>query len=363
MTRTATLLAALFAALAVRANPVHVADIRQTPTMGLDWVWDVVLSAPDLLLVTSHRDGDLHVFRRNAEGGVAWLATADLNAQLGEEKRHMDAYVVASGDEMFVGGAWTHHHGDNDSIGLLRYGWDRATQKLTFRSHQPTPACDDLLVSPDGKSLYAAMHYARAVQVFRLRGSEPPEPAQSLVGEGRGSKLALSPDGKTLYSSHREGVSWFAVGADGVLSEGGTLKIGGLTGSARYNALSVSPDGRHVYWAVVEKNREGCVWALPRSAVDGSLTAGSEQRAPVFSGVTEIAWVSPERALFSGGPESPAGGLGWFQRDPSTGALSNADKLRATPAWSLAYDPVATLVYLGGFWSSKHFSVYRSTDD
>jgi WD40 repeat protein len=363
MPRTATLLAALLAALSVRSNPVHVADIRQTPAMGLDWVWDVKLAAPDLLLVTSHRDGDLHVFRRGAEGGVALLATADLNAQLGDAQRHMDPYVASSGDEVFVGGAWTHHHGDNDSIGLLRYGWDAATEKLTFRSHQPTPACDDLLVSPDGRSLYAAMHYARAVQVFRLRGTEPPEPTQSLGGEGRGSKLALSPDGKTLYSSHREGISWFAVGTGGVLSEGGTLKIGDLAEPARYSALSVSPDGRHVYWAVVEKNRQGCVWTVPRSAVDGSLTAGRDERDPVFSGVTGIAWVSPERALFSGGPESPAGGMGWFDRDPTTGALSNADKLRATPAWSLAYDPVAKLAYLGGFWSSKHFSVYRLTDE
>jgi 6-phosphogluconolactonase (cycloisomerase 2 family) len=355
---------ALLAAACPGQQPLqHVRDVRQTDGMGLDWVWEVKLRGPHLL-VTSHRDGDLHVFRRDTTGGVVRVATADLNGQAAQPTRHMDPYAAVAGGAVFVAGAWTHHHGDGDGIGLFHYGWDEAAGTLRFRDHQRASAAGGLLAAPGGKRLYLAAPYARAVLVYRLDGEQPPQLEQTLAGPGRGARLALAPNGRTLYSCHADGVAAFAVQPEGRLADAGVVAANPPSGEPREQALSVSPDGRHLYATLTIKQRPGTLRTFACTP-SGALSLVSAREDPALAGLADIAWLDDGRGLFCGVPDSAAGGLGWFRRDPRDGALAEFARLkhRANPAWRLACDPETGLIYLGGFWSSKQFSVFRWTGE
>jgi 6-phosphogluconolactonase len=115
---------------------------------------------------------------------------------------------------------------------LFVYGYDTATGVLTKRSEAPLlqdPAAypsgtrlepSDLLLSPDGKHLYATVRGAEVLSIFDVAADGSLALRANVSCGGRNPRgLCLSPEGKYLYCANVEtGVRCFSVGADGGLT-------------------------------------------------------------------------------------------------------------------------------------------------
>jgi len=232
-----------------------------------------------------------------------------------------------------------------------------------------------LAVSPDGKSVYATSDFAGkgAIAVFardprthaltQLRGS-----AGCVSSDGSGGScakgaalhgttaIAVSPDGRNVYAissyGHGDGISVFArdprtgalaqfPGTDGCITLTGTAGAC-ATGTETFfvggvGSIAVSADGRSVYavsvGAVDVFARDPATGALgqlakPLGCVGGSSSAGSCTKGRGLLDAKVVA-VSPDgRNVYvaggSGDSNTPTGDLAVFERDPATGALTQA---------------------------------------
>jgi 6-phosphogluconolactonase (cycloisomerase 2 family) len=151
-----------------------------------------------------------------------------------------------------------------------------------------------------------------------------------LAGLGGARGLALSPDGKNVYvaSQTDDSVVNFSRNAAGGLVFAETQKDGtnGIDGLGGASAVTVSPDGAHVY---VAGTAEDAIAIFSRSATTGALafvgfvrdgTAGVD----ALAGVRSVA-VSPDGAhVYAAAFDDRA--VMVFARDPISGALSAIEK-------------------------------------
>lgn len=196
---------------------------------------------------------------------------------------------------------------------------------------------ESIAVSPDGRSVYAAAPDADAVTAF-ARDLDTGEltfvevERDGVVGADgldAATSVVVSPDGRYVYAAGRidDTVAIFA--RDAPTSALGYLGLvrngeGGVTGLDAPRVLALSPDGGHLY---VASQTSGSVAAFARSAATGLLTF-VEAEVDGEGGVDGLAFaqavaVSPDGlAVFAGGGSDDA--LVQFDRDPASGALSFA---------------------------------------
>ena len=189
-------------------------------------------------------------------------------------------------------------------------------------------------VSPDGAHLYITELFDDTLDVFRRDAAtgklsfveEHADDAAGVDGLGGPFDVAVSPDGDHVYVAAVEGaVSVFARDpGSGRLTfvevvRQGVNGVDGITGAF---ALTISPDGAHVYVG----NREGnTVAVFSRNAATGALTFVEAQRDGVggvdgLAGVQAIAISSDGDSVYVTGRNEDA--LAVFSRNPATGGLT-----------------------------------------
>ncbi len=129
--------------------------------------------------------------------------------------------------------------------------------------------------------------------------------------------ICISPDGRHVYVTQRgEGahgeVLWFARGADGKLTLGGSIETAGK----RPNGIVISPDGKHVY-ALDEEGAEA-INRYERNESTGALTAlGTAAAGEVPRDIA----ISPSGLLVYVA-NAGAKTLGEYTRNPANGVLT-----------------------------------------
>jgi DNA-binding beta-propeller fold protein YncE len=225
-----------------------------------------------------------------------------------------------------------------------------------------------IAISRDGGSVYVGANSSFAVAVFsrdRATGRLRQLPGRAgCVGIARGCTyrnignidgLALSPDGRSLYSwDWYEGtISVFLRGGKGLVRPSRRrLCRGAAGGGCTASALAVSPDGRHVYMAVphqdeagistggvvkgFRRRRDGTLVQLP--GVAGCLAqrypAAAEEGCGSAVGLgfaTDIAIAPGGRTMYVS--DGARGSIAIFRRDPLSGALSQARGGDACVSW------------------------------
>ena len=252
---------------------------------GLDGIFAVVVSPDGRQIYTaSGVDDSVTVFSRQANSGaltfveghkdnVAGVDGLDgaISATISPDGRHV--YVAAA-----IDGA------------IVVFSRDVVSGKLTFLAAYrgnsvagpPLSLPVSLTISPDGQHLYAADMRNDAIIVFRRDETSGHlayvEAQKDKVGGVAGLdgpvSLTVSPDGRHVYVAGIYGDAVVVFQRD---KETGTLRfleakkngLNGLTGLDRASAVTVSPDGRHVY---VTGSAQGVVAAFSRNTRTGALT-------------------------------------------------------------------------------------------
>jgi len=196
---------------------------------------------------------------------------------------------------------------------------------------------ESLAVSTDGRSVYAASPDADAVAVFaRDRESGAlafveveRDGVAGVDGLDAATSVVVSPDGRFVYAAGRidDAIAIFARdAATSALTYLGLVRnaAGGVTGLDAPRVLALAPDGRHLYAAA---QTSGSVAVFARDAATG-LLAFVEAQVDGADGVDGLAFaqavtLSPDGfSVFAGGGTDDA--LVRFDRSPTTGALTFA---------------------------------------
>ncbi len=221
-------------------------------------------------------------------------------------------------------------------------------------------SCRDVEVSPDGKQVYTGGSSDATIGVFARDAATGKLTFLSSVKDGVGGvdgiagveDLVLTPDGKHLYAAGRadDAVAAFERDATtGALTfvEREKNGLGGVTGLDRPLALDVSPDGMHLYVASGSNaNFAGsdALTLFTRDAATGALTfveayvEGAAQGAATIDGIDQVSdvKVSPDGKHVYAAAEvdtlaGPRGnGNDWiarFDRDAATGKLTWKERI------------------------------------
>lgn len=196
---------------------------------------------------------------------------------------------------------------------------------------------ESLAVSPDGASVYAASPDEDALAVFARDGESGSldfvEVERDAVGGVDGldasTAVVVSPDGRHVYAAGRldDAVAIFSRdAATSALTYLGLVRNaeGGVSGLDGPRMLALAPDGRHLYAAAQTSDS---VAAFARDTATG-LLGFVEAKLDGAGGVDgldfaqAVALTPDGRSLFAGGGSDDA--LVRFDRDPATGALGFA---------------------------------------
>jgi YVTN family beta-propeller protein len=133
------------------------------------------------------------------------------------------------------------------------------------------------------------------LQQFGASGSGALSPLSVSVTPGHGRGIAVSPDGKNVYTAGGVSVAQYAVTADGTLSALSPATVPALNqegGTAEVGSIVVSPDGRSVYAATVPNGVGGGSVVQFDRAQDGTLTAKTPSA--VFIGEGQTLAITPD---------------------------------------------------------------------
>lgn len=349
---------------------------KQNDAIVLDWVQRIDL-VPGYALVTSHRGGVIHFYRRDAaSGALAHKGLVPLAEELGHKGRHLDAFPVLSEKKiLYATGYWTHGHSNADGLGLSWYRFDpeKGTAERLGRIESDAGY---LCALPGGKHLLLASPFGGTVQRVELDAETgAPKLGAQAKGDGLGGPLQFSPDGKFAYCYRDGKIGCLALGADGSFEPKGSCDAEGLEpkGSIRAAGLGVSPDGRQVYlnlYGYGEKDPDGkfpgynALGLFSRNAETGALVFVKRlDPGPKMKGINQFVFEADgTRGYFSSGPETGACGVGWFTRDPGTGALAHGGTAPETRrgVGQFAYDPALGVLYVSGTATTKSFWIYKT---
>lgn len=245
-------------------------------------------------------DSAIAVFARDETTGMLAFVEAE-----GVPFDGVGAELVFSADDahLYLGSRRLHAYARAPGTGALAY--------LGSESHGFT----NLAMSPDGSHLYSAgtvavSVYARNATSGGVTSIEP--------GFGEARDVAVSPDGAHVYVADGTGVRVW--GRD---ATAGTLTLAHVDTTAyTVSSLTLSPDERNVY---VTGERGNAITALRRDTASGDLETMQVVRNGVdgAEGLAGASWatLSPDGShLYAVGRNEDA--LGVYSRDPLTGALA-----------------------------------------
>ncbi len=319
------------------------------------------------LFATSHRDGRVNVFRRDPATGLLTFASyVDLAVQLGHPGRHLDAFPgLARRNLLYVTGMWTHASSDRDSLGISWYEFD---PKDGSARRAGTIPCDAgaILPAPGGQGLYLGAVFSKAIYAVSLDAATGrPTIGAKTVGRGIGGLCVPSPDGRQLYSLDGQAVGWVEAAPAGSLAYGGSCDLAPLAprSGLRASTVAIPPDGKHAYVAMWTYGYNS-LGLFGRDEKTGALSFMKKLDAhPSMVGINHMVFTADgKRGYYSSSPENSGACLGWFTRDPETGALEFggvAEKSRIGPN-HFAFAPESGTIYLAGNWNTKYFSIYSA---
>lgn len=227
------------------------------------------------------------------------------------------------------------------------------------------PGAFDVLLSPDGKHLYASAIIESGIVVFECDALTGQLSLLQQLGPAQGvganpTRPALSPDGRHLYlgsaslvSSPTPLISVFERDPSS-----GLLAFASSVEAQSYpQRITVSPNGAHVYVS----SAYGGFRAWSRDATSGALTPVS---APFLGDVNDLALTADGLVGYLvGGSNSsgPVGELHYSSRNPSTGELALLGGYSSIyglvkPAIGAALSSGDTHLYVAG---SGYLSVFR----
>ena len=266
---------------------------------------------------------------------------------------------------------------DGDGLGTISYQWKRNGRPIKNTIEDDDNGTDGLgganavVVSPNGKFVFVTGSSANenAVSWFQRSSATGALTYEGTLDDGvngvdglsGANAVTISPDGSHVYVTGGEenALSWFEVNSStGALTYEGTLEdekdnVDGLFGA---NSVVVSPDGAHVY--ATASSEEAVSW-FTRNSSTGVLTYGGsieDDDAGIdgLGGANSVA-VSPDGSYVYVTGESD-NSVSWFSRNSSTGALTyggtledekdNVDGLFG--ANSVAVSPTGSTVYATG---------------
>ncbi|MBI3831188.1 MAG: beta-propeller fold lactonase family protein [Planctomycetes bacterium] len=347
-------------------------EIKEEGDLKLDWAWQTYVTGP-MFFLSVHHSGTINSFSRDEKtGDLKFLNSVNVATELQRTGTHVDLnYTVSNKNILYVGGAWTHAHGDEHSIGLRWYKVDPKNGSFTKLGELPCIAVAGMVPSSNPNLFYLCAQFAHCVIEVNLDPADgKPTLGNKIVGKGIGGGMVPSPDGMHFYSVSAEGIGWLNSDKDGKLAYASSVEIPDLPSSADSNNLFVSPDGKHVYFCTrYDYGKPGGSKSFgaifKRDANTGALTFAEKMEISKLGGLARMAFTSDGRiGYFCGGPESPAAGLGYYKRDPETGRLTFGGKAAGgNPTWFFTYTPDTNTIYLSGFWSTKTFKIFSVPQD
>ncbi|MEH2090867.1 beta-propeller fold lactonase family protein [Nostoc sp.] len=295
--------------------------------------------SPDgkFLYATGYDDSAVAVFERDTTTGALSFVEVQIDGTNG-----VDGLAGAESLTVSPDGKFLYASGYSDSA-IAVFERDITTGALSFVEVQidGTNGVDglagakSLIVSPDGKFLYATGYDDSAVAVF---DRDTTTGALSFVevqidntngvdGLAGAEFLTVSPDGKFLYAAGYDDSAVAVFERDtttGALSFVEVQKddTNGVDGLAGAKSLTVSPDGKFLYAAGYD---DSAVAVFERDTTTGKLSFVEVQKDGISSvdglgGVSSIT-VSPDgKYLYAAGYDDSA--VAVFERDTTTGKLS-----------------------------------------
>ncbi len=290
---------------------------------------------------------------------------------------HAAAIVVSpDGQHVYVAGS------RDDAV--TSFSRDSASGALTFLEAQKEGTAGvegiryarALAITPDGEFLYAAGQKSDAIAVFKrntLTGwltfiEVQHQGVLGVAGIAEPLALTVSPDGAHLYvaSGDQSSVTVFVRDrATGRLMLG-PADVEGDLGVAGIHSVAVSPDGAFVY---ATRQDDDAIVVFRRNRTTGGLTFTDvvSHGMDGVDGLYGVFWVtlSPDgRRLYAASTLGHS--VAAFERDTKTGALTFLEKQRGTPtreclafARSVAVSPDGRDVYVAGA-SSNAIVAYRA---
>ncbi len=330
--------------------------VRPSDVAELAGARSIVASSDSRYLYAASQSGAIATIERSADGDLSVLQTV-VNAGGGGPAPLDIASLALSPDGRSLYAALS------ASDALAVFDRDEATGLLAWRETLPAagvgapfdfPAA--LLVSPDGRQLYVTASNSASLLTFS-RDATTGELifADSLDVGGPGlagaSAITISPDGRHLYvvaSGDKSLVTLARKAATGQVSHVETLfddtPMAGGLDGA--SAVAVSPDGRHV---VVAGGFDDALAIFARDAATGrlefrDLVTNGEAGVPALDGPQSIAFSADGETLFVAAINSDA--ITAFRRDAASGILTPVLVLDGANASAPVLDGVRSLALL-----------------
>ncbi len=251
---------------------------------GLSGAFSVFVS-PDgkNVYVTGVYDNAVSIFSRDELAGTLTFIGIQQDGQNGVDYLAFPFNVSGSSD-----GNYIYALGANDNA-INVFERNPTNGLLTFKEAQVEgnvgvegmnyPVC--IAVSPDGNQIYTAANGSGAAVVFKkesdggLSFTESQKSGTSgVTGLGKPYSLVVSPDGKNVYAAAYDdnSVVMFSRSEEtGNLTYINMLKDGenGVDGLFRVHSITVSPDGKHAY---ATGNNDDALVIFDRDEITGELT-------------------------------------------------------------------------------------------
>jgi 3-carboxymuconate cyclase len=261
--------------------------------------------------------------------------------------------------------------------GLSQYGRNAETGQLTPLEPPTVTGIEPgtvtaMTVSPDGRNVYT-LHYFGEDDIHQLRRDsttglltllEPPTvPVKTIAksGIGQNTSIAISPDGRHVYSVGHENNNQFSRDPlTGALTEIGWYTLGAPNPESGYVteyggvSIAISPDGHDVYIG-----QDGLlIIRLPRDRLTGLLTLDENYVPDGGEGFLRMVTISSDGSSLL---TYSAGGVEVYVRDPETGEILETDSWTTLGEWvstneEIAISPDGKNVYVSTYHEILQFT-------